>query len=60
MMCHDKKMKRYSISRVLLFHIITHFDFQITHAGELFVEAVMTEKMATEIETMFPGSILLL
>lgn len=50
-------MKLYSISRIHLFAILIEFDFQLSHAGELFVDAIMSEDMAAQIAAKWPNAI---
>ncbi len=50
-------MKLYSISRILLFPILIDFDFQLQHAGELFVSGFLSDDMANQILAKYPNSI---
>jgi hypothetical protein len=54
-------MKHYSISRVLLFSILTEFNtIQLTHAGQLFADGFISDEDAKKILTRWPESIRLL
>lgn len=50
-------MKHYSISRLLLFTILAEFNLQLSHAGELFVSAFISDEDAKNILTKWPDSI---
>jgi len=54
-------MKIYSLKRSLLFSITAKFPaIQLTRCGSLFVEAVLTDSQAQEINAAFPESVTLL
>jgi hypothetical protein len=53
-------MKLYAVSRVLIFTILIDFDLFITHAGELFIDAIISDEDANKILARWPNSIQLL
>ncbi len=50
-------MKRYSVSRILLFTLLAEFEMTLAHAGELFVDAFMTEQTAQAILAKYPQAV---
>ena len=52
-------MKLYDIRREGCFEIFARFNFQLQHAGSLFLSGFISDEMAKEINKEFPNRIFL-